>query len=212
MSRRTPAAQAYRAQRPDRSRSWRDTDLCVIDLEMTGLDPTRDHIVSIGTVPIRHGRIRAGEATYSRVRPERDVPGESTRIHTLREADLADAPSITVCAERLLETMTGHVLVAHAAWIEEAFLNRVFRRLGTRVHRPVLDTAGMAARLPELPQVPGHALSLEHAAERLDLPVHTPHHALGDAMTTAQLFLVLATRLGRTRDLTIGELARLSKS
>ena len=31
----------------------------------------------------------------------------------------------------------------------------------------------------------------------LGLPVVAPHHALGDAITTAQLFLALTARLGR---------------
>ena len=37
--------------------------------------------------------------------------------------------------------------------------------------------------------------SLECLAEELRLPVLSPHHALGDARTTAQVFLALASRL-----------------
>jgi DNA polymerase III subunit epsilon len=49
---------------------------------------------------------------------------------------------------------------------------------------------------------------------RMGLPVHTPHHALGDAFTTAQLFLALATRLERGqagRPLTVRELCSISR-
>ena len=45
-------------------------------------------------------------------------------------------------------------------------------------------------------------VSLQALAESLGLPEHQPHHALGDALTTAQAFLALATHLepyGRTR-------------
>ena len=37
--------------------------------------------------------------------------------------------------------------------------------------------------------------SLSSAAERYGVPVANPHEALDDAMVTAQLFLVLASRL-----------------
>ena len=38
---------------------------------------------------------------------------------------------------------------------------------------------------------------LEWLAGDLGLPVVNPHHALGDAITTAEVFLALASRLGR---------------
>ena len=44
----------------------------------------------------------------------------------------------------------------------------------------------------------------------LGLPVHSPHVAEGDALTTAQLFLALATHLDQMEPQTIGSLARLS--
>jgi DNA polymerase-3 subunit epsilon len=49
---------------------------------------------------------------------------------------------------------------------------------------------------------------LSHAARELGLPVHRPHHADGDALTTAQLFLALATRLNAREAQTVGSLAR----
>jgi DNA polymerase III epsilon subunit-like protein len=42
--------------------------------------------------------------------------------------------------------------------------------------------------------VQGREPSLELLARRLSLPVCAPHHALGDAMTTAAVFLALATK------------------
>jgi DNA polymerase-3 subunit epsilon len=38
-------------------------------------------------------------------------------------------------------------------------------------------------------------LDLERLATELGLPVDSPHHALGDAITTAQVFLALSGRL-----------------
>ena len=43
--------------------------------------------------------------------------------------------------------------------------------------------------------MPPLASSLTALARSLGLPVHRPHHALGDALTTAQVFIALATLL-----------------
>jgi DNA polymerase-3 subunit epsilon len=53
--------------------------------------------------------------------------------------------------------------------------------------------------------------SLEHASTMLNLPVHAPHTALGDAMTTAQLFLALAHRLPRNQVVSVADLHDLSR-
>jgi DNA polymerase-3 subunit epsilon len=51
-------------------------------------------------------------------------------------------------------------------------------------------------------------LSLSELAGALGLPAERPHHALGDALTTAQVFLALATYLDGVRHETVGTLAR----
>jgi len=43
-------------------------------------------------------------------------------------------------------------------------------------------------------------------ARALGLPVHRPHHADGDALTTAQVFLALATHLDVLERQTVGSL------
>ena len=40
-------------------------------------------------------------------------------------------------------------------------------------------------------------LTLGQAAERFGVPVASPHNAFDDALVTAQLFLVTATKLGK---------------
>ena len=54
-------------------------------------------------------------------------------------------------------------------------------------------------------------VQLEAAARALDLPAHRPHRADGDALTTAQVFLALASRLDRVEAQTVESLGRLSR-
>jgi DNA polymerase-3 subunit epsilon len=95
---------------------------------------------------------------------------------------------------RLRDHVAGSALVAHAAWVERAFLNRALRPLGERVPDRLVDTAALARHLG-LVERSEREPSLEALARQLRLPVHTPHHALGDAVTTAEVFLVEATAI-----------------
>ena len=58
----------------------------------------------------------------------------------------------------------------------------------------VLGLAILADRLEGREPEPGD-YALTSAAERFGVPVEQPHHAFDDALTTAQLFLILADRL-----------------
>jgi DNA polymerase III subunit epsilon len=138
------------------------------------------------------------------------VSVDALTVHGLRAADLAGAPPIDDVLEDLIDLLSDRILVAHAAWVERAFLDRALRPRGLRTARAVVDTAALlrACRLAESDG--GTEPNLETAVRRLNLPVYTPHHALGDAFTTAQLFLALATRLERGRTLTVRDLCRIS--
>ena len=52
------------------------------------------------------------------------MPGEeSSRIHGLREADLAEAPPLEEVIDELLKVLSGRAMVAHVAAVERAFLD-----------------------------------------------------------------------------------------
>ncbi len=188
---------------------WREARYCVVDLELSGLEPRRNEIVSFGALPIDAGRVRLAGAASGLVRPTRPLAAAAIRVHGIRAADLADAPPLAEALDALLQAMAGRVLVAHHAAIERAFLGRALRRLGVRLRGPVLDTAvlarvWLAERDGELPP----RMTLAQLATACGLPVHSPHTAIGDALTTAQLFIVAASQLDARRSETVGRLAR----
>lgn len=191
--------------------NWRADTFVVIDLETTGLDPRRDHIVSYGAVPIRDGRVKTAESVYGLVHVPGDVPGSSTKFHGLRTQDLEGAPSLAECVATLDELIAGHPIVAHCARIERSFLRKAFRRSYLTFSSPIVDTAVLAHLVLDLDVEPRGSVSLEYAATALGLPVHSPHHALGDAVTTASLFIALAARLEHGRTLTTSTLLQLSE-
>ena len=189
----------YEGARVDDALPWRAAEFIALDFEATGLDLRADEVISYGLVPIRAGRMLVGAQEYSLVRPSVPVPGASSRVHRIRNRDLNDAPPAIEVAEALIRSCTGRVLVAHAAWVEVAFLKRLFRLHGAHWRTPVVDTAALARGVGLAPRIASREPSLEALAMELGVPVHDPHHALGDALTTAQVFLVLAARLERAR-------------
>jgi DNA polymerase-3 subunit epsilon len=205
----SPAARAYdRARRLDGSLPWRQARYAVVDLETTGLDPRHDEIVSFASVPIEGGRVMVGGIRTAIVRPVSMPGAETIRIHGLRRADLEEAPALSDVEDLILESLTGRALVAHAAWVERGFLGSALKPAGLKPPEPVIDTAVLAARLFGVREPPrDHALPLSDLARRLGLPVHRPHTADGDALTTAQVFLSLATKLDASEPQTVSSLA-----
>jgi len=78
-------------------------------------------------------------------------------------------------------------LIFHNASFDLPFLIALLRQAGQPpLLNPIIDTLGLARGLGG----PG-GNSLGGLAARLGLPVETKHRALGDALTTARLFLAL---------------------
>jgi DNA polymerase-3 subunit epsilon len=186
---------------------WEHTRLVVLDFETTGLS-TRDAIISFGAVHIDSGRVVGSSSVYGLVRPQVPPSPQSIGVHGIRPRDLENALALPEALDPLLAAMVGRVLVAHTAWVETGFLDRSFAARGVSVDLPVIDTAELAWTHFGMPRSRLKSPGLETVAGRLGLPVFTPHHALGDAWTTAQVFLAMAHHRGGST--TLSELVAAS--
>lgn len=181
----------------DLDANWRSIDYCAIDVETTGLDLKDDEIISIGAAQIHMGRVKNENNFYREIRPRRLPSLPSVRIHGLRGIDLEAAAPIESAIPDFVAQVGGRVLIAHAAWIEYAFLKRHLRGAGLTFSKQMIDTAALARALGYAADINGREPSLESLARRIHLPIYAPHNALGDALTTAVVFLALATELER---------------
>ena len=191
------------------STPWRLARFVAVDVETTGLNPRRDEVLSFAAVPVESGRILPGATVSGLVRPEAPPPASSIEIHGLRAADLAAAPPAREALAPLAAVLDGCIPVAHAAWVERAFLRQPLRALGFALPRRMVDTAVLwrALCIERGDGDPGWC-ALPAVAAGLDLPSHRPHVAEGDALTTAQAFLALATHLEASRSVTVRALTR----
>jgi DNA polymerase-3 subunit epsilon len=191
-----------------RGRPWSSVDLVSLDFEATGLDLTRDTIISFGVVPIRRGLIDVGESRYQLVDPgDVALSPSSITVHGLRPVDLEGAPSVDAARKALAEAIEGKFIVVWFAAVETAFLAKLFGGTARSWRKRIVDTRDMLAQVE-----PGETFTLSEVADRYAVPVASPHHALDDALVTAQLFLVLASRLEARGRGTIRELQSARRS
>lgn len=196
---------------PDLDVPWRDVDYRVVDVETTGLDLRRDTMVSYGAVLVRAGRLRWSSRVSVDIKPGRPIGVDAMTVHGIRHEDLHAAPDLADVSRAIVEQLDGCVLVAHAAWVELAFLKEPVRIAGRRGKPAVVDTAALLRATGVAPSGTGHEPDIEWAAGVLDLGGHTPHHALGDALTTAEVFLAMAARIEQEHPgLTARSLVRIS--
>lgn len=170
--------------------------LLALDVETTGLDAQKDAIVSIGLMPFTLQRIRCAEARYWVVKPRTELSDESVTFHHITHSDIRHAPTLPHVLNALLGAMAGHVMVVHYRNLERGFLDNAVRRyLGEGLEFPVIDTMQLEALLhrgkrswrDRLLRRPPASIRLADSRARYHLPPYHAHHALTDALATAEL-------------------------
>lgn len=155
--------------------------LVALDLETTGLDPTRDAILEIGVVRFRGQRVEA--EWHSLVNPGRPIPAFITQLTGITDDMVAEAPRLQEILPELRDFVGDAPILGHNIQFDLDFLGHhdLFRL------NQMLDTYDLASVL--LPSAARY--SLVGLAAALGVPVRESHRALDDAHTTRQVFLRL---------------------
>lgn len=200
----SPLGRVLAAEAPPSGTPIDEVPLLAVDLETTGLDPRRDHILSIGFVPVEGGEIVLAGAREVLVRAGRDV-GQSAVFHGLTDDVVAAGVPPTEALDLLLDALVGRTLVAHHSPLEEGFLDHACRAAhGVPLPQRSIDTLDLQRRvLSRRPgDIPDGGVRLGAARAHFGLPTYRSHAALTDALGCAELFLAqraeLATRGART--------------
>jgi DNA polymerase-3 subunit epsilon len=199
--------------RPRRRTPWAEAEYAALDFETTGLDYAADHIVSFGVVPVLHGRVLLGGAVHQLVRPATPPSRRSQTVHLLRPADLQEAPPIEEAREQLRALLARRYLLAWFADVEVHFLARTFGGSLRAWRRRTIDVRNLAIAAAGEPAEVRHrqGFALHTAARRYGVPVTTPHDALDDALVTAQLLLVLVSKLPGITAPTVRDLVAIAR-
>ncbi|SKA67276.1 3'-5' exonuclease [Enterovibrio nigricans] len=168
-----------------------------LDLETTGLDPSKSDIVSIGLVPFTLDRIHCRESRHWIVKPRKPLNEESVVFHGITHSDVSDAPDLRRILEEVLAALEGKMVVVHYRRIEREFIDSAIKhRLGEGLLFPVVDTLEIESWYYRKPsqkfwsrmlKKPLTSIRLADSRRRYNLPFYQGHNALTDAIATAEL-------------------------
>ena len=168
------------------------TAFVALDIETTGLDPTRDRIIEVGAVQFSES---GEEAEFSSlVNPGRRLSPFIERLTGITNDDVTAAPPLERIAADLRRFVHGRTIVGHNIEFDLEFL----RAAGVTGPTEAVDTATLARLL--LPELKTHGLA--DVAEALGLEPDGRHRALSDARLAVRVFnglLRLARGLDSTR-------------
>ena len=174
-------------------------EFLAVDVETTGLDLRRDHVLAIGWLPVmaRQVVLAGAREVLVRLPPGVDV-GESATVHQLTDDAVAAAPTLVGVLPDLLAALQGRVLLAHHAPIELAFLKRAAQEAyDARLPLTAVDTMALQHQLVhgQHGEIGPGSLRLDEARQHFGLPRYPAHRALIDAVATGELLLAQVAEL-----------------
>lgn len=196
-----PLAEFVGTPAPARDTPLADAHLLAVDVETTGLKPGRDQLLSIGWVPVTAGVIELRGAQHFVVRSETPV-GQSATLHGVTDDQVAAGTELGDVLSVFLQALRGRAMLAHFARIETEFLSHACQgEYGAPLRVPTVDTFAIERRhMERMGTYPrGEDLRLGRVRQRYGLPAYRSHHALGDAIACAELYLALVAQSSARR-------------
>ncbi len=190
---------------------------CVIDCEMTGLDPEKDEIIAIGAVKVIKSCVRLDQAFYRVVCPPKlEMTRENALIHQISHQRVVGGEKSEKAMSAFCSFIEDCVLVGHFSSIDMSFLDNLNKRLGRDpFQQPLLDTRKLQQwRLKfenrHRSEFGQRELQLSSICQEMKIPTYQAHHAFYDALTTACLFLKQLDLLAKAGYLTYRDLHRIA--
>lgn len=177
---------------------WDMAEIVSLDFETTGLDSSTDQILSYGKLNIRRGLIRLSTTRHQYIRAEKLIPESSAVIHHITDDQVSEGLPLQQAIPQLLQILAGRVMLVHFNKIEQGFLNAACQKYyGSPFVIPIIDTLVLAQRVLSHRNhgIEPNRLRLFNLRDDFKLPNYKAHNALLDALTTAELFLVLEAEI-----------------
>ena len=157
----------------------------IVDIETTGLRPSRNRITEIGIVLFDGKEIL--ETFTSLFNPDQRLPAGISEMTGITQDMLDEAPRFYEEARRIAELTEGAIFVGHNVRFDYSFLVEEFKRLGYSYRRQKLCTLQLMRKyFPGLP-----SYSLGRLIRQFDIRVKARHRALDDALATTQLLQLI---------------------
>ncbi len=186
----------------DKECSFSD-EFVVFDIETTGLSSVTDKIIEIGAVRCKGDEILDRFDTF--VNPGFHIPEEITRLTSITDEDVADAPDIKTALQAFLEFAGDTVLVAHNASFDTSFIRRACNECELSFTNTYLDTLALSRYVNS--DLKRH--NLDALKDYFNLEDFHHHRACDDAEITAKILYCLAQKLKEEGVTDIGGMVRV---
>jgi DNA polymerase-3 subunit epsilon len=185
----------------------------ILDLETTGLDLSRDEVVSLSAVSLVDGRILLGDVFNSLVNPGREIPSATIKIHGIVPSMVDQAPTFDEVFDQFLRYLGTGILVGYHVGFDLNFLNNSMKRkYGIHLQNMVLDVMYMCNKVIFPAHIRNYALRLKRnqgldaMAEYFGIQIPERHTSFGDALATAMIFQRILAELEKRGPATLRRL------
>ena len=161
------------------------TEYVVVDLEMTGLKPSRDKILEIGAVFIKNGTIQEEFQIF--INPGRKIPENIVELTGITDEMVSFGVPVAEAMEKFLVFAGEYPLIGHNIKYDYEFLKYNVIQCGFNMENLVIDTLKISRILLKEPE----KKSLDSLCEYFQIRREKEHRALEDAKATAILFEIL---------------------
>jgi DNA polymerase III subunit epsilon len=160
----------------------------IFDLETTGFFPEiGDEIISIGAVKVKNLEVQHTETFYKVIKPIKKVSRMTKQLTGLDDEDLNKGVFLPGAIDAFWEYCQDTILVAHPASFDINFLQQVSKTWSLPYPSPpYIDSHTLAGSLFELEKN-----YLDDLIKRYGILPRERHHALNDAVMTAEIFIEL---------------------
>jgi len=173
-----------------------DVPLAFVDVETTGASTDfGDRVIEIGIVRVEGGKT---VAEYQQlVDPQRRIGAGVVALTGISQQMVTGQPLFADILPRVIELMSGAVVVGHNVRFDLSFLTGEFRRC----RRPILECLTGCQHVLDTVRIARRRFGrggngLQRLAPRLGVQPTTAHRALADAVTTAAVFERLMEPVG----------------
>jgi DNA polymerase-3 subunit alpha (Gram-positive type) len=157
---------------------------CVIDLETTGGNHSKDKIIEVGMVRVENLKITAEKSFL--INPKMQIPEFIQNLTNIQQKDVKDSPIIEDVIQEILDFIRDDILVAHNTSFDVPFLNGVLKGLDLPLlENKVICTNVMTKHL--MPEILNS--NLNYMSRLFNVTHSKAHRAQDDAVATANLLI-----------------------
>jgi DNA polymerase-3 subunit epsilon len=179
---------------PRQDRALSESRYVVVDVESSGLNISRDRLIAIGAVAVANGRIQLDDSFEIVLQQARVSEKDNILIHGIGGTAQREGMPPADALLSFLEYLGKDPLIAFHVAFDESMIKRAMKTfLGLNFRHAWADLAYVAPSLN--PQLARRHRTLDDWMGLFRISNYARHNALADALSTAELLLVLRPKL-----------------